>query len=50
MKLASFYQQGIRTVRLNVDAESLTNAQKLYRHLAFRVLGTYTNFEKVRDR
>jgi ribosomal protein S18 acetylase RimI-like enzyme len=45
--LGAFYRQNIHTVRLNVDAESLTHAQVLYRHLGFQVLGTYTNCTKV---
>jgi ribosomal protein S18 acetylase RimI-like enzyme len=45
--LGAFYRRNIHTVRLNVDAESLTHAQMLYRHLGFQVLGTYTNCTKV---
>lgn len=45
--LDAFYQHGIATVRLNVDAKSLTNAHQLYRRLGFRVTGSYTNFEKI---
>jgi mycothiol synthase len=45
--LASFHQQGIRTIHLNVDAGSLTNAQVLYRRLGFRVQGSYSNLEKI---
>jgi mycothiol synthase len=45
--LDSFYRQGIRTVRLNVDAESLTGAHQLYRRLGFLVCDTYSNFEKI---
>lgn len=45
--LGAFYRLGIRAVRLNVDAQSLTNAHKLYRRLGFRVAGTYSNHEKI---
>ena len=45
--LGAFYRQNIHAVRLNVDAESLTHAQVLYRRLGFQVLDTYTNCEKV---
>lgn len=45
--LGAFYQHSTTTVRLNVDAQSLTNAHQLYRRLGFGVIGTYTNFEKV---
>ena len=45
--LGAFYRQNIHAVRLNVDAESLTHAQVLYRRLGFQVLDTYANCEKV---
>lgn len=45
--LGALYRRGIRDVRLNVDAASLTNAQQLYRRLGFRVRDTYTNYEKI---
>ena len=45
--LGAFYRQNIHAVRLNVDAESLTHAQALYRRLGFQVLDTYANCEKV---
>lgn len=45
--LEAFYTQDIHAVRLNVDAESLTHAQMLYRRLGFQVLDTYANCEKV---
>ena len=45
--LDAFYQQRVRSVRLNVDAESLTNAHQLYRRLGFRVIGAYSNYEKI---
>ncbi len=43
----AFYQQGVGIVRLNVDGQSLTNAHKLYRRVGFRVVGDYTNYEKI---
>ena len=45
--LGAFYRLNIHAVRLNVDAESLTHAQVLYRRLGFQVLDTYANCEKV---
>jgi len=45
--LNAFYQLGIHTVRLNVDAQSLTNAHQLYRRLGFNVTGAYSNCEKT---
>jgi ribosomal protein S18 acetylase RimI-like enzyme len=45
--LAAFYQRSIVAVRLNVDAQSLTDAQALYRRVGFRVIGGYANFEKI---
>lgn len=45
--LDSFYRLDIGAVRLNVDAESLTNAHQLYRRLGFRVIGAYSNYEKI---
>jgi mycothiol synthase len=45
--LGSFYQHDIRLARLNVDAQSLTNAHQLYRRLGFRVAGAYSNYEKT---
>ena len=44
--LGTFYRLGIQTVHLNVDAESLTNAHRLYRRLGFQVVGTYCNYRK----
>lgn len=45
--LGAFHQRGIDTVRLNVDAASLTNAQHLYRRLGFQVTYTYTNYART---
>jgi GNAT superfamily N-acetyltransferase len=45
--LRAFHGQGVGAARLNVDAQSLTNAHQLYRRLGFRVTGTYSNFEKI---
>jgi mycothiol synthase len=44
--LNELYRRGIHTVRLNVDAASLTNAHLLYARLGFRVINSYCNFEK----
>jgi mycothiol synthase len=40
--LRAFFQQGVGVVRLNVDAQSLTHAQHLYRRLGFKVVGGYS--------
>jgi len=45
--LGSFHRQGVGVARLNVDAQSLTNAHQLYRRLGFRVIGDYSNYEKI---
>jgi GNAT superfamily N-acetyltransferase len=45
--LGAFYRRGVGAVRLNVDAQSLTNAHQLYRRLGFSVIGTYCNYEKT---
>ncbi len=45
--LCAFHRRGIRALRLNVDAESLTHAQHLYLRLGFGVLDTYSNYEKI---
>lgn len=45
--VGAFYQHGIGAVRLNVDAQSLTNAHQLYRRVGFRVISAYANYEKV---
>jgi GNAT superfamily N-acetyltransferase len=45
--LGSFYRDGVGVARLNVDAQSLTNAHQLYRRLGFRVTGDYSNYEKI---
>jgi mycothiol synthase len=44
---AAFSQHRVGVVRLNVDAQSLTNAHELYRRLGFRVVSDYTNYEKI---
>jgi GNAT superfamily N-acetyltransferase len=45
--LRVFHRQGIGIARLNVDAQSVTNARQLYCRLGFRMTGAYSNFEKV---
>jgi GNAT superfamily N-acetyltransferase len=45
--LGSLHRHGVRTARLNVDADSLTNAHLLYRRLGFRAVGEYSNYEKT---
>lgn len=42
--LHAFYQRGISTVRLNVDAESLTGAHLLYQHAGFQTVDAYMNY------
>jgi GNAT superfamily N-acetyltransferase len=44
--LGEFYRRGIYMVRLNVDAQSLTNAHLLYARAGFQVINTYCNYEK----
>ncbi len=44
--LDELYRRGIHAVRLNVDAESLTNAQQLYARAGFQVINAYCNYEK----
>jgi mycothiol synthase len=45
--LGELYRRGVFTVRLNVDAESLTNAQVLYARAGFQVINTFWNYEKA---
>ncbi|HEX8982062.1 MAG TPA: GNAT family N-acetyltransferase [Ktedonobacterales bacterium] len=45
--LGEFHRNGVRSALLNVDAESLTNAHKLYRRLGFRPTHHYSNFQKI---
>ncbi len=45
--LAAFYEHGVGSARLNVDADSLTNAHMLYRRLDFHPTHHYTNFQKI---
>lgn len=45
--LSKFYQRGIYTVKLNVDAHSLTNAQQLYERAGFQTINAYHNY--IRD-
>ncbi|WP_161975798.1 GNAT family N-acetyltransferase [Tengunoibacter tsumagoiensis] len=42
--LAEYYQRGITTVHLTVDADSLTQAHLLYERLGFQVKDTYRNY------
>jgi mycothiol synthase len=44
--LGALYQRGIRTVRLNVDSQSLTNAHLLYARAGFQAINAYWNYEK----
>ena len=39
--------KGVGVARLNVDGQSLTNAHQLYRRVGFRVIGGYTNYQKI---
>lgn len=45
--LGAFARHSISVVRLNVDGDSLTNAHQLYRREGFRVIGAYTNYQKL---
>lgn len=45
--LGAFYQRGVGVARLNVDAQSLTNAQLLYRRIGFQVVRAYANYAKT---
>jgi len=42
--LAALYAKGVRYARLNVDGESLTNANKLYERMGFQVATFYRNY------
>jgi mycothiol synthase len=42
--LHEFYRRGIHIVRLNVDAQSLTNAHLLYERTGFRTVNAYMNY------
>jgi len=42
--LNEFYQRNIHIVRLNVDAQSLTNAHLLYERAGFRTVDAYMNY------
>jgi mycothiol synthase len=44
--LGELYQRNIRTVRLNVDSQSLTSAHLLYTRAGFQVINSYWNYEK----
>ncbi len=45
--LSAFYRLGIPKVRLNVDAQSLTNAHLLYARAGFRTIRAYRNYSKA---
>jgi mycothiol synthase len=45
--LGSFFRRSVGLARLNVDAQSLTNAHQLYRRLGFTVTGEYANYKKI---
>ncbi len=45
--LRDFYTRGISTIRLNVDAQSLTNAHLLYARAGFQVINAFWNYEKL---
>ncbi|GHO76289.1 hypothetical protein KSD_40600 [Ktedonobacter sp. SOSP1-85] len=42
-----FYRRGTRTIRLGVDAQSLTGATRLYERAGMHVERRFANFEKV---
>lgn len=45
--LVALHRRGVAVARLNVDGQSLTNAHELYRKVGFRVIGGYTNYQKL---
>lgn len=45
--LAAFYDRGVQRVRLNVDAESLTQAPRLYERAGMRTIREYDIYVKV---
>ncbi|WP_242527526.1 GNAT family N-acetyltransferase [Ktedonosporobacter rubrisoli] len=44
--LQTFYRHGIGTIRLNVDVQSLTNAQQLYQRAGFACVDSFRNYHK----
>jgi GNAT superfamily N-acetyltransferase len=44
--LGAFYRRDLATVRLNVDAQRLTNAHRLYARAGFAVANMYHNYSK----
>lgn len=44
--MRAFYQRGVRTMILNVHAQSLTNANKLYERAGFKVVNDYHHYKK----
>lgn len=42
--LHEFYRRNVHIMRLNVDAQSLTNAHLLYKRLGFRTVNAYMNY------
>jgi hypothetical protein len=42
--LHEFYRRDIHVVRLNVDAQSLTNAHLLYERVGFQAVSAYMNY------
>jgi mycothiol synthase len=45
--MRAFWRRGVRTLVLNVDATSLTNANMLYERAGFRVVNEYLNYRKL---
>jgi mycothiol synthase len=43
----AFYLRGVHTLILNVDAKSLTNANRLYERAGFNVVNEYHNYKKL---
>jgi mycothiol synthase len=45
--MRAFWRRGVHTLILNVDATSLTNANRLYHRAGFRVVNEYMNYRKL---
>lgn len=41
-----FYRRGVKTIKLNVDSESLTNAHRLYENVGMETVQQYHWYEK----
>jgi hypothetical protein len=41
-----FYRRGVKTIKLNVDSQSLTNAHRLYENVGMRTVQQYHWYER----